>query len=272
MRKRKVNTEVIKAEELEILKEIDRICKASDIPYFLAFGTLLGSVRHNGFIPWDDDVDIWMKRDDYFRFSTVFRSMKQDCFELLSCFDTEDYPYFAPKVFSKRMIVREKWFRKPYRRLGPWVDIFLLDDASVEYNRKTDDSFISLERQRRTSMFSYLCVASKINILIDVIKFRKNTSLSDIRMKPGYFLKRMYDLSAGCPEHGFYSNVDACLSGRRLFSSECFENVSYHEFEGYLFPIPSDYDKLLKCLYNDYMKLPPPEKRKLDRHIVAIWY
>ena len=81
--KQYLSKEELKNSQMNILKFIDRVCKENDIPYFVSYGTLLGAIRHKGFIPWDDDIDICLYREDYDRFLNIVKEMKDDRYQVL---------------------------------------------------------------------------------------------------------------------------------------------------------------------------------------------
>ena len=112
---------------LEILKEIDRVCKKHNILYWLDSGSMLGAVRHNGFIPWDDDLDIAMFRDDYNRFLEIAsKELKENYFLQTHQTDSE-YPLFFAKVRRNNTFIDEKRYRRLNIHKGIYVDIFPVD-------------------------------------------------------------------------------------------------------------------------------------------------
>lgn len=124
--------------EIEILDEIDRICRKNNINYCLVGGTLLGAVRHGGFIPWDDDLDVAMPRNDYEKFIDVCKNELSDDFYLHSI--ETDKTYWLPfiKIRKKYTIFEEKNIAGLGCKTGIYVDIFPLDDAIVIDSSKKD--------------------------------------------------------------------------------------------------------------------------------------
>ena len=120
----------VQLKELEILLEIKRICDNNNINYYLCFGTLLGAVRHKGFIPWDDDVDIYMKRDDYNRFLQVAPNQISKNFFIESSKFNSNFPRTFTKVKANGTIFLEKYFQSTGVHPGIWVDVFPLDSLS----------------------------------------------------------------------------------------------------------------------------------------------
>ena len=114
---------------MSMLKEIDSFCRTNGITYYLAFGTLLGAVRHQGFIPWDDDIDIMMPRKDYERFEQAFSSVKN--YRFLTKNNTENFPYPYGKVIDTRTVKKEP-LRTRYQVIGLDIDVFPIDNYPNE--------------------------------------------------------------------------------------------------------------------------------------------
>ena len=111
-------------EMLRIAKRIDQVCKENDIEYSLAYGTMLGAVRHKGFIPWDDDMDIMMDWNNFEKFLSVWGKYPDDSMYLLSYKTEKKYPFLFPKIVSKRVKVMEAILSDMDLDYGVWVDIF----------------------------------------------------------------------------------------------------------------------------------------------------
>lgn len=114
---------------LEILLEIDRVCKIYGIHYSLCYGTLLGAVRHKGFIPWDDDLDIAMLRPEYDKFTKVCQSAFKKRFFLVDASTEEAYPYDFAKVVKEQTVYLERGAEYKNIHKGIYVDIFPLDNV-----------------------------------------------------------------------------------------------------------------------------------------------
>ena len=119
--------------ELGILKYIDSVCRSNNIPYCLDYGTLLGAIRHKGFIPWDDDIDISMKRDDYERFVELMQSNTPSQYRLLTDKTCEGYYYeYGKMVDTSTRLVETDIMEIP--EMGVWVDIFPKDNISLHHS------------------------------------------------------------------------------------------------------------------------------------------
>ena len=112
--------------ELDMLKEIDRICRRENIQYYLAGGTLLGAVRHKGFIPWDDDIDIAMARDEYERFLKVMKKERHPYLKIFAMEFDKEYQYTFAKVVDTRTRLIEE-IGKDLPDMGVFIDIFPID-------------------------------------------------------------------------------------------------------------------------------------------------
>ena len=116
--------------ELKILKEFIKICEDNDLTYYMYAGSLLGTIRHQGFIPWDDDLDVIMFRDDFEKFKKIFMTNPHEKIKLLSCETEEDYFHLLSKLTLKDTLFEEKWVSQVNFHIGVNIDIFVLDDLS----------------------------------------------------------------------------------------------------------------------------------------------
>lgn len=269
---RELSMAEIQTESLEILKKIDAICNECNFRYFLAYGTLIGAVRHNGFIPWDDDIDIWMPRSDYDSFIQYCEKNKDSIrpFVLMSQYNNDKYPFGISRLVDTRFLLDVK--NEISYGLGLFVDIYPLDgagDTEKEYQ----------ERKKRASRYSSLCfLASRVSLEKGTTKELKKKILkipAYIYAKAKgtrYFLKKLEEIS----KERDYETCDyiGCVvwgtdGVKAIFPKEWFQSWISHEFNGSYFRIPKDYDDVLKRLYGDYMKLPPAEKRVGHHYYVA---
>ena len=246
--------------EVEILDEIDRICKKHFITYYLIGGTLLGAVRHSGFIPWDDDLDIAMPRKDFEKFLEVCETELSDGFDVLSS-KTESYSKLYAKVQKKNTLFLEQDSLKYQHNEESWgifVDIFPLDNA-----RKGFGTRMRWEMVKKTDHFLFRKIVIKANcksfkdkIMRLLLSFISINFLKKYRDK----LCKLHDNNNHCTH---LINMGSPKNyGHELWFIDKWIPAVQLEFEGKMYPAPHDYDNVLTILYGaDYMQVPPIEKR-----------
>ena len=244
-----------------LLNEFDRVCKGIGVTYFLFAGTLLGAVRHNGFIPWDDDLDVLMLREDYRRFMREApRVLEKNRFFLQEEF-SEHFPMFFSKLRINGTTCLEKYFPKdPLVHQGVYMDIFPCDNA---YNSKAG------------RFFQFLCSKVVIAKGLDAEGYVTSSKLKKLVMVLCRCLPRkvFHRVVRGPEVRGEYLH---CFLGgaskytKSVFPSEFLEGSMGMQFEDGVFSVPENYDKLLKTLYGDYWVLPPEEERKCKKHAVLV--
>lgn len=244
-----------------LLAEFDRVCKVLDIPYVLFAGTLLGSVRHQGFIPWDDDLDVMMLRSDYDRFLREADSvLDREKFFLQKEF-SEHWPLFFSKLRLNNTTCLEKFHPKDNKmHQGVYMDIFPLDNAfSTGFGRKCQ------------FMASKVVIAKALDARgYDTDSKIKKLFMAFCRLVPsGPFLKLARAGNENSPMvHSFFGAASGYE--KNVYPRELFSKREMGMFEGKLRPIPAEYDTLLHILYGDYMQLPPPEARRCKQHAILV--
>lgn len=245
--------------QIEILDEIDRICKENRITYFLVGGTMLGAVRHNGFIPWDDDVDIGMLRSDYNKFKELCLNnnvLNEKYF--LHCLET-DSNYWLPfmKVRKNNTTFGEKSIKNLDTHKGIFVDIFPYD------NVKYESSFFQKIR-------SFLI----LNIEDTIFCKHKLKKVNSCRRKMAVKVLMMFSLKQLHRIQKFLFNIKnkektkyiVCFIAGGNPEDETIEREKVFptvdiKFENKKYPCIKDYDYYLKRVYGNYMELPPEDKR-----------
>ena len=264
----------IQAKSLEILRDVDSFCRKEQISYSLAYGTLIGAIRHKGFIPWDDDIDIVMPRADYERFVKTYKSKK---FRLLSPENDKDCFIAYSRVYDEdETIVRTTLpFAKKYRG-GIWIDLFPLDGA--------EDDFSSFKRQignltelfdkqlyfrdAVTNPFYFHSVKKILGAFKRKVMRRNGRGLPDI-------IRKMRTLATQYPygSTGHWSQFTCMDDGTRNYQlMEDFSSTIDVEFEGHLFPAMNGYDRVLRNIYGNYMELPPEEQRVPKQGYLQIYW
>lgn len=249
-----------------MMEEIKRVCDENHIRYFLVGGTMLGAVRHQGFIPWDDDMDIAMLREDYEKFMKIADQKFQKDMYVEHIHSGNGYGH----VFGKVMLRGTTWIGEFSENVdcnkGIFIDVFPIDKTS-------ENKFL------RKMHFIHSRVIQRMILLNTNYKYTK-TGIKKYMYQFGYWfsgkwkketLVRLWEKNAFK-----YRNSDkfayVSLGGAYSIEKESFPGTVFHEFEecpfeSGLFTIPKEYDYLLKHSYGDYMKLPPKEKQVAHHHV-----
>lgn len=251
----------IQEKELEMLLEFDRYCKENCLRYYLAGGTLLGAIRHHGFIPWDDDIDICMPRTDYEELLLkIINSPISSAVEVCEpSFNNLDVPFC--KLFANNTMVINK-FIGDIANSRLWIDIFPVDGLP-------DDLKEVAQVYKKCDFYRKMLLLCDAKLGEGTTSFRKWSKyilkpLSNIYGKKN-LLNRLIEIGKTMPykTSNYVGIVTSGLYGigERMLKSE-FEKAVEVEFEGHKFPAFSCWDSYLHGLYGDYMQLPPVEKRK----------
>ena len=254
----------------DILLFIRDVCEKNGIKFFLAYGTALGAVRHNGFIPWDDDIDICMMRDEYEKFEEVMRNSRAR-YRLLSAKIDPHYDLPLPKVVDTNTILIQTGRYKP-APIGVFVDVFVLDkvpeDAQVrrEFFKKVSCL------QKRWTFFHYLPMGRK---KIRRTAHRLFNFIGWILRLPHSISRKIDKLAAAfhdCPSH-LVSSLLFNVYGleKETMRDDIFGKGTEFLFESKTFIIPEKYDEYLRIIYCNYMELPPFEKRVSHHSFHSFW-
>lgn len=259
---RRLSLEEVQADSYALLKRFDAICRRNDLHYTLSGGTLLGAIRHNGIIPWDDDIDVDMPYPDFVKFIECFEH-EPDIEDLELLYEMKrGCGNFMAKVADMNTIVKSP-YRDKNRSLSLWLDvlpIFALSDDAAERTEQ-----LHTIREAMCEIWGQLKMPHVSGIHTFLYWLRTYLS-ADKRIKAG--LARIKEAMTRYPfgstrfVHSVmvYDNEDV---HPRIFPTEVFTHFSTHRFNDADFPIPEDYDTYLKILYGpDYMTPPPPEARE----------
>ena len=254
---KKLTLRELQMSELAILSAFHEFCKKNNLNYSLAGGTLLGAIRHKGFIPWDDDIDVCMPRPDYEKFYNSFHDQKSDFILSIDRGKNAQYPFL--KLMDPRISVKEDNIAEVE---NCWIDIFPIDGFPAKQQK-------------------VIVLQKKANFYRDIIRYSKLEGIKGYkgkRSKISFYIRKLYSTLygykrahnnliklakdnkyteskyVGCVVWGFYG------IGERMLKSE-YEKFVDVEFEGHTFKAMSCWDSYLTGIYGDYMQLPPEEKR-----------
>ena len=242
-------------EILDVMDVIDNICKKKGLNYYIASGSLLGAIRHKGFIPWDDDLDITMPRPDFDKFIKLCDTDLPDGYYLDWITKNSNYYRLFAKVCKKNTLFSEKFSDDFYSEYGIFVDIFPLDDSfgyssKIEFRKKIIDKFkimLSLKKQ----------VAKGLHIKYLFLKPFSVKFLHKMATK----IMQIDNSKIGT---NFYVNYGSQYPIRKKTSlKKYYEKTIKVQFEDRYYSIPEGYVQILELTFGkNYMQIPPVEKRK----------
>lgn len=228
---------------LEILVEIDRICKKHSISYWLSSGTLIGAARHGGFIPWDDDLDIEMMRDDYDRLMAVLPKELPTNLALQTHQTDPTYFFYYAKVRDRRSVLSEgNNYDRMWKEQGIYIDIFPLEKQPIAVHKISEKTVGHMYKVWRTSTND----DEAIKKVMRIFHFNRSVVFPLLRCLCRLSGTDIITSGLGIPYHN------------PRYAKDIFP-LSTLKFEGMDFPVPKDYDHMLRLMYGDYMKLPPEE-------------
>ena len=264
MKKRLITAVELKEIQLEILKTIHDFCLQNDIRYSLAAGTLLGAIRHKGYIPWDDDIDIMMPRPDYERFCRIFPNYSKH-YKIQNYHTDDTYWYNFGKVIDTRTMLTE-----PGARTGVYVDVFIIDglpdneiviqetESKVSYLIHHDLRYATREYKTKSMLtkklihyFKYLyrkTIVQKREITVNMIDSILKQNPFETSAKAGLLFYEHFECVLPISTYYYYQDI---------------------EFEKITLRCICDYHTYLKSDYGNYMELPPVQKRISHHHINA---
>ena len=266
----------VKLTELELLLEFDRICKLYNIRYQLFGGTLLGAVRHHGFIPWDDDIDVCMLRSDYEFFLQVCgNELDGKYFLQTNKTDPKSVLQFA-KIRKNGTVFENVTDCNPSTHTGIYIDIFPLDNVKP-------NTFSGRRQYRQFDFYYKIVTSSEFNRVKNAKSLVKRATrlfffmLQKIIPKSYFDLKLLKVLTKFDREETKYVNhLTNGTSGKRpiwfLREKNTFYDCIDVEFEGHFFPAPKNYDDVLRQRYGDYWELPPENERTPHHGIIRVEY
>lgn len=248
--------------QLDLLSDIHNFCEENGLTYYLIFGSLIGAVRHKGFIPWDDDIDICMPRKDYLVFQEKYNQHpSRSCSRAIFCETDDRYYYPFGKLIDTRTVLNESV--NSNCELGVYVDIFPLDYLS-QSDLKNVIARFKLQFFRNVLCLCLLPGSNRrkgakkvLHSLLNKVSFLINMNFVSRIMNS---VAKNLNQDRRAKWMGIIANVDKNGINRN-YKAEWFDHKSLIQFEGRNVYIPANYSDILTYIYGDYMTLPPVEKQ-----------
>lgn len=239
---------------LDMMKEFHSICEENELTYYVLGGTCLGAVRHAGFIPWDDDMDIGIPRDDYDRLCEIAESVLPEHLALRYYKTTNKSPFHFVKLVNCNTTLVEKNYKEYVE--GIYIDVFPLD---------TIESFCFVNKMRSKAIRflhaiirnHYYTGEAKKGIKNVFQKISKRVSV----LKVHHLLERLMTKENN-NSHNYYCNYLGAWKDREILEKAVFGKPTLYQFEDTMLFGPENADAYLTSLYDDYMTLPPEDKRR----------
>ena len=259
---RRLSEEEIKEVELGVMDYIHNLCQKENINYSLAYGTLLGAVRHKGYIPWDDDVDISLKRDEYDKLYQAVLRDNDPIYKVASWENDARYPYPFYRVYDARTVYENNYIENDID-LGICVDVFPFD-----YYADVNKEMVKLDTYRRLSVYTLYGIHSKNAGLKNIIRYLLVLVFRLTRVKT--WNKKMNLLSMQANDN---DSIDYLMENKRTstkFEKTLLDKVMDSPFEDRTYKIPEASHQILSAIYgDDFMEIPPVEKRVKHDDFVA---
>lgn len=246
--------------ELKILKDFIKICEDNDIEYYLIFGTQIGAIRHQGFIPWDDDIDIMLFREDYEKFLKVMENNPNEQYTIFDSRYNSEYFFQFGRMSLNDTYWAEYWDEQVSFKLGIHIDLFILDNLP-DNNIKRWFHIQRCYYMARVYSISVLKFNNYSKIVNLALNFVHNL-LRLFNFTPDYFQKKLY---------GLFTKYNGRSSGKYVTDLSLVERVTFLrtdykppkkvKFENIEGNIPNNDYNTLTPIYGDYMQLPPEEDR-----------
>ncbi len=251
---------------IEILEYFDKICRLNNIKYSLIGGSLIGAIRHKGIIPWDDDIDVILTKENYDKIIEVLKNDKSSRFKLLFGDIQKDYYYPFPKLVDTRTYVVEPLSLKQINEYGIYIDIFC-------YNYVSNDEKVRNQTVKKIKFWNGLISRKKVGIKNK--KFLMNLARNIISSIIGSkklikIVNKIYEDNKNLNSKFVISNWPIYANEKEIQLSKNVTSYVDMPFENINAMIFKNYDKILNTTFGDYMKLPPINERKCHG-LIAYW-
>lgn len=260
---RKASVEEVRKLQLDLLSKFDEFCCNNNIHYYAFAGTLLGAVRHKGFIPWDNDIDVAVSRNDYEKMQILLKDDDANNYFRFLCYENDhNYLWQHGRISDKNTFMKTA---RGYEKLGLSIDIFPLDSQGDDYKEAKENlqeikdcvtlRIMAYNKKYKNAQYpedlshEQLQLFSKFNMPdCDQEEYWVSRNIKLAKK----FINQNNSIYYGCNSNDKYSVV--C-------KREWYDEIEYLDFENTKIPVPSKYDLILKEYYHDYMKLPEKNNR-----------
>lgn len=262
-----INNEELKVIQMDVLAVIDNFCQKNNIRYSLACGSFLGAIRHNGYIPWDDDIDIYIPREDYERFIRIFPETLNNI-KVASMERDPKWDRAYAQAYDCRTVMDE--FANTPIKVGVYIDVYPVDNVP-----DADDEWLSYNKKRRTLI--RLHEIKRIPIRWERSLMKNLVLLGGKLLLLPFSSRRLAKMISSFAQKyngKGYSRSFECVQGmlqKRPFRTALMNEFTRITFEDRHFMVMKDYDAYLSNGYGDYMKLPPKEKQVSHHQFNAYW-
>lgn len=261
-----IDVEECKQIELRILAKFAEYCDLHNLKYYLAYGTLLGAIRHKGFIPWDDDIDVCMPREDYEYLLNNFNTDlgPEEFYELIDPFSKKGVHTFIKIIDNRTWKIEQGIDYANKNPLGIDIDVFPLDGWVSEER-------VKIRYKVNRIIFLFFIIA---NLSTKNKSLFKRLIINFIKLFRAGFIRLLYYRATRVQfEESELVGVQVSMYSKHIdcYSRELFKDRMRIPFEGAQFWAPSGYDEYLSSNYGNYMSLPPEEKRVTHHSNVCYW-
>ena len=245
-KEKKISLEDAKRMQTEMLKSFHDFCIENDIKYFLAYGSLLGAIRHKGYIPWDDDVDIMIPYSEFEKLSKVYCS---DRYPVISCNNNKEHSFPFARIYDA----------KTYKKIGKYEALGLFIDIYIIYGAPNTPSILSkyLKLMGRLNSINSLFPRIRRRLVRYKLWPKRTLDFELQNMFCKYVVKKNKKYVFEECEKSYIHNGKYL----KVYPRYLFEKAVLAPFDNYNFQIPVGYDEFLRITYGDYMKLPPENMR-----------
>lgn len=257
--------------ELKIMKTFANICKTNGLRFYLMGGTFLGAVRHKGFIPWDDDIDLGMPREDYDRMAKIIDGLLPDGYVFRNFEKGNETTIYFSRIEDLNYEIKDNSALVKRQRYA-WIDIFPLDGMPENAALRFIHKFVLLYRRLALQYSNYSTVVNQDlpgrpfheKLLIDlgrIIPFEKVFDTKKCLYKLDKSLRRYPYVGSE-----YVVNFMGAYKFKEMFPKNIYDEISFYPFEDGAYAAPKDYDLVLSQMYGDYMKV-PKKKDRYKHHI-----